>query len=98
MQSAVLLSVYAARSGSYISELTSESGVNLFNILFDYHGHRKINSKRIFTIPLGFNTGEEVHTTEAQGVSRDQGYVHLENGTEQEKTEMNVRKRHICNH
>lgn len=78
MQSAVLLSLYAARSGSYKSELTSESGVNLFNILFDYHGHRKINSKRIFTIPLGFNTGEEVHTTEAQGVSRDQGYVHLQ--------------------
>lgn len=29
------------------------------------------------TIPLNFNTCEEVHTTEAQGMGRNQGYVHL---------------------
>lgn len=29
------------------------------------------------TIPLDFNTGEEVHSTETQGMGRDQGYVHL---------------------
>lgn len=85
VQSAVPLSVYAACSGSYISECTSDSGVNFFNILFDYRGHRKINSKWIFTIPLGFNTGEQVHTTEAKGVSRDQGYVHLQKTGQKEK-------------
>lgn len=85
MQSAVPLPVYAAGSGSYISECTSDSGVNLFNILFDYHSHMKMNSKLIFTIPLSFNTGEEVHTTEAQGVSRNQGYVHLQKMGQKEK-------------
>lgn len=38
-----------------------------------------------FTIPLGFNTGEEVHTTEAQSVSRNQGYVHLQKTGQKEK-------------
>ena len=33
---------------------------------------------RVLTIPLSFNTGEEVHTTEAQGMGRNQGYVHLQ--------------------
>lgn len=38
-----------------------------------------------FTIPLDFNTGEEVHTTEAQSVSRNQGYVHLRKTGQKEK-------------
>lgn len=34
------------------------------------------------TIPLDLYTGEEVHTTEAQGVGRDQCYVHLRGRSE----------------
>lgn len=34
--------------------------------------------QRGLTVPLDFNTGEEVHTTEAQGMGRNQGYVHLQ--------------------
>ena len=33
--------------------------------------------QRSLTIPLDFNTGEEMHSTEAQGMGRNQGYVHL---------------------
>lgn len=32
----------------------------------------------MLTIPLSLYTGEEVHTTEAQSMGRDQGYVHLQ--------------------
>lgn len=34
----------------------------------------------MLTVPLSLNTGEEVHTTEAQGMGRNQGYVHLQKG------------------
>lgn len=32
----------------------------------------------MFTVPLGLYTGEEVHAAEAQSMSGDQGYVHLQ--------------------
>jgi len=43
------------------------------------------------TVPLNFNTCEEVHTTEAQGVGRNQGYVHLWK-EENKKREVNNKK------
>lgn len=53
-----------------------------------YSTHSSIlDAARVLTIPLSFNTGEEVHTTEAQGMGRNQGYVHLQK-EEQKKGEI----------
>lgn len=46
-------------------------------MLYSSHGST-LDAARVLTIPLSFNTGEEVHTTEAQGMGRNQGYVHLQ--------------------
>lgn len=39
---------------------------------------RSTSLSSVLTIPLSFNTGEEVHATEAEGMGRNQGYVHLQ--------------------
>lgn len=77
-QSAIPVSVDAAGSGSYINKRASDSRVNLSNLLLDCHSHGTVFAKVIFTIPLHFNAGEEVYTAEAQGMSRNQGYIHLQ--------------------
>lgn len=41
---------------------------------------------------MDFNTGEEVHTTEAQGVGRNQGYVHLQKGKQKRGERHNEKK------
>lgn len=84
-QSAILDSVDAAGSGSYINKCASDSCGNLSNLLLDCHRHRTICAKVIFTIPLHFNAGEEVYTAEAQGMSRNQGYIHLQKWEQKRK-------------
>lgn len=57
-----------------------------------YISHSRILSfarKKVLTIPLSFNTGEEVHTTEAQRMGRNQGYVHLQKQVPQREEKEN---------
>lgn len=97
-QSAVPLPVDTAGRGSYIHKRASDWRGSPSNLLFDDHSHHTIYSKVIFTIPLRFNTGEEVHTAEAQGVSRNQGYIHL-HSQDRKRRNRNEYVKHIlkCN-
>lgn len=82
----VPLGAEKVRRGSGLAAWCNYGNLCCSNVLFNYHIQWKNEFKFVFfTIPLGFNTGEEVHTTEAQSVSRNQGYVHLQKTGQKEK-------------
>lgn len=66
--------------------LRCSSGCSLSRII-SWHKYTRL------TIPLCLYTGEEVHTTEAQGMGRDQGYVHLwKKGQKKERKKEMIQK------